>query len=60
MMVGYCLKQILHLEGEFNDDFYWHLTEMKDRCIYDVAIHHSFVSRSYRKDLSSCATTFCF
>ena len=58
MMVGSCLKQILHLEGEFNDTR--HLTEMKDRCIYDVAIHHSFVSRSYRKDLSSCATTFCF
>ena len=33
---------------------------MKDRCIDDVTIHRSFVSRSYRKDLSSCATTFCF
>ena len=33
---------------------------MKDRCIDDVAIPYSFVSRNYRKDLSSCTTTFCF
>ena len=33
---------------------------MKDRCIDDVAIHHLFVSRNYRKDLSLCATIFCF
>ena len=33
---------------------------MKDRCIDDVAIHHSFVSRNYRKDVSSCTTIFCF
>ena len=32
---------------------------MKDRCIDDVAIRHSFVSRNYRKELSSCATIFC-
>ena len=33
---------------------------MKDRCIDDVAIHHSFVSRNYRKDLSSCTTILYF
>ena len=33
---------------------------MKERCIDNVAIHHSFVSRNYRKDLSSCAIIFCF
>ena len=33
---------------------------MKDRCIDDVTIPYSFVSRNYRKDLSSCTTTFCF
>ena len=33
---------------------------MKERCIDDVAIHYSFVSRNYRKDLSSCTTIFCF
>ena len=33
---------------------------MKDRCIDDVAIPYSFVSRNYRKDLSSCTTIFCF
>ena len=29
MMVGYFLKQILHLQGEFEQytDFYWHLTD---------------------------------
>ena len=66
-MDGCSLKQILHLQGEVK----WYLTstdiyllftrdQMKDRCIDDVAIHHSFVSRNYRKDLSSCATIFCF
>ena len=33
---------------------------MKDRCIDDVAIRYSFVSRNYRKALSSCITIFCF
>ena len=33
---------------------------MKDRCIDDVAIRYSFVSRNYRKALSSCTTIFCF
>ena len=66
MMVGYFLKQILHLQDEFEryTDFYWHLiaiyTWSNEGCIYDVAIHHSFVSRSYRKELSSCRTTLCF
>ena len=31
---------------------------MKDRCIDDVAIRYSFVSRNYRKALSSCTTIF--
>ena len=34
--------------------------QMKDRCIDDVEIRYSFVSRNYRKDLSSCTTIFCF
>ena len=34
--------------------------QMKERCIDDVAIHRSFVSRNYRKDLSSCTTIFRF
>ena len=33
---------------------------MKDQCIDDVAIRHSFVSRNNREDLSSCTTIFCF
>ena len=32
---------------------------MKDRCIDDVAIRYSFVSRNYRKELKLCATIFC-
>ena len=33
MMVGYCLKQILHLQGEFEryTDFYWYLIAIYTR-----------------------------
>ena len=34
--------------------------QIKDRCIDDVGIPHSFVSRNYVKNLSSCTTIFCF
>ena len=33
---------------------------MKDQCIDDVAIRHSFVARNYRKELTLRATIFCF
>ena len=57
MMVGYCLKQILHLQREFEryTDFYWDLIatltydKIKDRCIDNVAIRHSFVVRKLQK-----------
>ena len=43
------LIRILHL-----------LQELLKSCIDDVAIRHSFVSRNYGRELTLCATIFCF